>query len=40
MGTKDVYNYGRKRLNIKNAPGYIEYADAKKKSPFRKTSKN
>jgi len=28
----DVYNYGMKKLDIKNAPGYIEYADAKKSS--------
>ena len=28
MGTKDVYNHGNKRFEIKNAPGYIKYADA------------
>ena len=26
-GTKDVYNHGKKGLDIKNTPGYIEYAD-------------
>ena len=32
MGTKDFYNYGKKEA------GYIQYADAKKKSAFFKTS--
>ena len=29
MGTKDVYNHGKKGANgIKNTPGYVKYADA------------
>ena len=32
MGTKDFYNYGKKEA------GYVQYADAKKKSAFFKTS--
>ena len=35
MGTKDFYNKGNKGLDIKNAPGYIKYEDAKKKYAFR-----
>jgi len=27
MGTKDVYNHEKKGLDIKNTPGYIQYAD-------------
>ena len=34
MGTMDVYNHGNKGFEIKNAPGYIKYADAQKKSGF------
>ena len=34
MGTKDVYNHGKKGLDIKNTPDYVQYADAQKKSPF------
>ena len=28
MGTKNVYNHGKKGLDIKYAPGYIQYAGA------------
>ena len=34
MGTKDVENHGKKGLEIKDTHGYIQYADAWKKSPF------
>ena len=30
----DVYNHGNKGFEIKNAPGYIKFADAQKKSGF------
>jgi len=40
MGTKDFYNKGNKGMDIKNAPTYIKYQDAKKKVIFMKTSKN
>ena len=38
MGTKNViiYNHGKNELSIKNTPGYIQYADALKKSPLHK----
>ena len=28
METNDVYNHGKKGLDIKNTRGYIQYADA------------
>ena len=35
MGTKNVFNYGKKGLDIKNTHSNIQYADAPwKKSPF------
>ena len=30
MGRMDVYNHENKGFEIKNAPGYIKYADAQK----------
>ena len=31
MWTKDFYNPGRNGLDIKNNPGYIQYADHRRK---------
>ena len=32
MGTKDVYSHGKKEIDIKNTPGYIQYADGLRKT--------
>ncbi len=37
MGTKDVYKHVKKGLVIINTPGYIKYANVKKKNPFYET---
>ena len=37
MGTKDVYKHVKKGLVIINTPGYIKYANVKKKNPSYET---
>ena len=39
METKDVYNYEKKGLDIKNTCEQIQSADVQKKSPLMKASK-